>query len=421
MAKIVKRIKEKIHSTLNLEQFSNNFLKFSNVHFGNLVGTSLINTFVNTLFYRLGGGIKDVLLFNLIVFAITPFAKISAVFFLKKRNFTQNFIVSFLAYIIVYVLFFALLLFKSVILTIVVAMIFAVGNGFYKIAYSLSLTQYIGNDRRSRAMNLIGICSGFVTVIIPIFFGQIISLFKGFIGYGILIGFSGAVLLKALFSTKELKKIAETTQYPQFKKAILITFNSKAWLLGSLGELCRGVREGLIGFLPAIILFEIVQKESLVSVSILLTGLLTMVANKIYGDILERFKVSKKLLMQISLHVLVLGTIMLFFKLNIITIIIWTLLNAFLQVYITNPTLSIFYALISGSEGNSSLKPELFVVRSFFSALGRCFGIMLLFSILSYSKRYSIILLVVTGIQYLTLYFCSRAEAAVKKEGNKII
>lgn len=146
MAKIVRRVKEKIYSILNLEQFSNNFLKFSNIHFGNLVGTSLINTFINTLFYRLGGGIKDVLLFNLTVFAITPFAKISAVFFLKKRNFTQNFIVSFLAYIIVYVLFFALLLFKSVVLTIVVAMVFAVGNGFYKIAYSLSLTQYIGND-----------------------------------------------------------------------------------------------------------------------------------------------------------------------------------------------------------------------------------------------------------------------------------
>lgn len=121
------------------------------------------------MFYRVGGGIKDVLLFNLIVFAITPFAKISAVCFLKKKNFTQNFIVSFLAYIVVYILFFALLLFRSLILTIMVAIVFALGNGFYKIAYSLSLTQYIGHDRRGMAMNLIGIYSGFVTVVIPTF------------------------------------------------------------------------------------------------------------------------------------------------------------------------------------------------------------------------------------------------------------
>lgn len=418
MAEVVKRVKEKIYSALNLEMFSNNFLKFSSIHFGNLVGTSLINTFINTLFYRLGGGIKDVLLFNLIVFAITPFAKISAVCFLKKKNFTQNFIVSFLAYIVVYILFFALLLFRSLILTIMVAIVFALGNGFYKIAYSLSLTQYIGHNRRGMAMNLIGIYSGFVTVVIPIFFGQVISLFKGFIGYGILIGFSGGVLLKTLFSAKELKKIAEPTTYPQFKKAISITFNGKAWLLSSLGELCRGVREGLIGFLPAIILFEIVQKESIVSVSILLTGLLTMVANKIYGAILERFKLSKKSFMQMALHILMLSAMLLFFKLNIVTIIIWTLLNAFFQVYVTNPTLSIFYALTNRDKENNALKPELFVVKSFFSALGRCWGILLLFSILSCNKRYPIILLAVTGMQYLTLYFCSRAEAAMKREGR---
>ena len=86
----------------------------------------------------------------------------------------------------------------------------------------------------------------------------------------------------------------------------------------------------------------------------------------------------------------------------IITIIIWTLLNAFLQVYVTNPTLSIFYALTGGSEGNNALKPELFVVKSFF-CIGQIF-------------RNAIILLAVTGIQYLTLYFYSRAEANIKKE-----
>lgn len=72
-----------------------------------------------------------------------------------------------------------------------------------------------------------------------------------------------------------------------------------------------------------------------------------MLASKIYNAILERFKLSKKSFMQISLHILILilmpSAVMLFFKLSIITIIIWTLLNAFLQVYVTNPTLSIYF------------------------------------------------------------------------------
>lgn len=144
-----------------------------------------------------------------------------------------------------------------------------------------------------------------------------------------------------------------------------------------------------------------------------------MMASKIYGAILERFKLSKKSFMQMALHILMLSAMLLFFKLNIVTIIIWTLLNAFFQVYVTNPTLSIFYALTNRDKENNALKPELFVVKSFFSALGRCWGILLLFSILSCNKCYPIILLAVTGIQYLTLYFCSRAEANIKKKGRE--
>ena len=131
---------------------------------------------------------------------------------------------------------------------------------------------------------------------------------------------------------------------------------------------------------------------------------------KYYNILLKFSKITKNILM--------LSAMLLFFKLNIVTIIIWTLLNAFFQVYVTNPTLSIFYALTNRDKENNALKPELFVVKSFFSALGRCWGILLLFSILSCNKRYPIILLAVTGMQYLTLYFCSRAEAAMKREGR---
>ena len=107
-----------------------------------------------------------------------------------------------------------------------------------------------------------------------------------------------------------------------------------------------------------------------------------MMASKIYGAILERFKFSKKSFMQMALHILMLSAMLLFFKLNIVTIIIWTLLNAFFQVYVTNPTLSIFYALTSRGQRRQRIKTEAFCDKELFSVLGRCSGTLLYFWLL---------------------------------------
>ncbi|GHU86402.1 hypothetical protein FACS1894198_6240 [Clostridia bacterium] len=408
----INNLREKIRSSLGIDFLPQSFVSFFFVHFGFLVTINAINPFANTLFFRLTGEPDAVLSFHVIVFALTPIGTILSIFLLKRKTFAMNIRISFYSFALLYVVFLFLLRFQNMFWLPVVAILAALGNGFYWVTYSFFIIQHVDDDKRDKAMALIGVASGCVSVVAPLLSGVVISTFSSLWGYAIVVSFSIVVAIITLVHSDKLPSDHDLNVQTNFKKAFALTFKHEVWLDCSLSDLFKGVREGLFTFYPSLLLFAIIRKESVVSFNIFVIGILTIISSSLYGRMKESYDLK---LMMMAINILAVVSALMFISYGRATVVILGFVNAFFNLYILNPTLKVFYNLVSSDENSQLMMPELYAIRNCFSGIGRVLGVVLVMWLSRFNKGIPISILVITVMQYLTLYFCKKTDSLLKK------
>jgi YQGE family putative transporter len=413
--KAIGNLKENIRSSLGIDFLPPSFVSFFFVHLGFLVTTNAINPSVNMLFFRLTGKPDAVLSFHLIVFALTPIGSILSIFFLKRRTFTMSIRISLYLFVLLYVVFLCILRFQNMLLlpfVAIVAILTAFGNGFYWVTYSFFIIQHVDDEKRDKAMALIGVASGCVSVVAPLLSGVIISTFNSLWGYAVVVSFSIIVAAITLIHSNKLSSDYDLKVQANFKKAFALAFKNEVWVDCSLCDLFKGIREGLFTFYPSLLLYAIVRKEGEVSFNIFVIGILTIISSSLYGKTKEDYDLK---LMAIAINILTVVSALMFINYSKVTVIILGFVNAFFNLYILNPTLKVFYNLVSSDVNNQLMMPELYAVRNCFSGVGRVLGVVLVVWLSGFNKGVPASILIITVLQYGTLYFCRKTTSLLKK------
>lgn len=398
MLKILRSSKERVIFVFNktkdlfgLNKMSKNFIIFSSIHFGFLMFYTLQLVFMNTLLKRFSTGNNIIYLYNMIFFSFIPVGMTLAAFSIKKKSFIVTMRSSLFLWIGILIITLSLILTRQLNhFCYLLAFISSIANGCYWIAYYMALTEYTEVYNRDIGLSIIGIYTGIANVIVPLVGGYVIKHFQNYTGYIIMFCFAFFIAIFSILKTHKLIINQNSNQHIEHTDidvnidkdthillAVKYIIKDKIWLYTSLSEFFRGIRDGVFIFLLNVLIFSVSNNEALVGINAFIAGLLNIISNWVLGKILSNsVKDRKTSLLIISVLVLFVSSFLLLLKLNIITLIIMTCINAFFTIFIQNITQSVFCLSVQINKETENLKVESFVLKSYFLAFGRFIGIL---------------------------------------------
>lgn len=413
--KLIKRIKSYLYFSLNVDRLNAEFLQFVGMHVAYVLATSVTLVFVNTLLMRVSSDANITLKYSIIQFAFTGLSMLLAARLMHKFNNKVIIVIGISLSMLVYLMTFVFMIRLDTVY-IIVAIIHGVASGFYWITYFNSLLIYSNDNTRDIAMSFLGIFVGIVSLIMPIISGLSIQSFAGFTGYYVVFGFCFIVAGIAVYLVLRLRVIEPIRKKSQFFALIKKVYTEPIWFSVLHTELFKGIREGAFGFFLNVILFDIVKSEGLVGFNTFLAGFVAMISSIVAVRIMRPHNRLKAML--VSTTVLTVLVSLLFFNLSAPTILILSVFNSFLSVFLVNPTTATLYSVLDRVKGAMAMKSEVFAVVECYKNAGRIIGVILILLLPKTSFFHVLSLMALTLTQFITILFLGITLKLLKKSSE---
>lgn len=415
MKRFFRRLRDHIYTSAGLYRLAEGFGFYALVHVCFQIFTNLQSVFINTLFIRLTGSSDSVMWYNMIVNMFCgPFMLLGA-YIARRTSPTLSLKLGILFHIGMYLVFFATLDFLGDTMP-VIAMLAGMGNGLYWFSYNYILNVYSTDVSRDLAVSLMGVLSGFVSLTMPTLAGLVISQFAGFAGYTVMFGFSLGVAVFTILIAGRMHPVTPEERHSRLRELIRLLGHSPYLCLSLAGEYCKCIREGICGFLFNVLLFEAVNSEAVVGLNTLLTGVGAILGAFTYGRLIGQKNRIRSMGISATLLLALVGA--LFWKLSPVTIVLYSVLNAVLGVYLMNPTFSLTYAFVQGRRESRAAMPEFIGVRECMVGLGRISGILFTMRMPESALGSVAAIAALTALQYITvlLFRCVEQHTPKKEE-----
>lgn len=409
---LIKHIKTWLFFALSADRLNREFLQFVGMHLAYLLATSITTVFVNTLLMRVSQDPNITLKYNIVHFAFVGLAMALAAKCMRKFNNLVILIFGISLSMIVYLMVF-IFMNRLDVVYIPVAIIHGAAVGFYWLIYFQSLLIYSNDDTRDVAMSFLGVFAGIISLVMPMLSGFVIQLFSGYIGYYVVFGICFIIAGFAIYLVLKLPVIEPIKKKTRFIYFINLIYTKRVWFFVIHMDFFKGIREGAFAFFLNVLLFEIVKNEGLVGVNTFMAGFVSMFASVIACKIMRPSNRMKLMLMAIT--VLTGLTALLFFNLSTVTILLISLANALLAIFLVNPTTTTLYNVLDHERGARELSNEVISVTECYKNVGRILGIILIMVFPKSDFYYVLSLMILTASQYITAIFAKLTLSSVKK------
>jgi MFS family permease len=366
-----------------------------------------------------GGDIYAVFIYRGFTFFFSAVAMIYLAIFSHKIDSIKAIWLSGIVYILMFATLFILLDALDMWVMYLLGALGGFAGGLYWSGNSVLLTSYTTRANRSVAIGVAGMIQGALTLITPLVSGFAINNLPGMTGYRVMFGVAVVVIIFQFNFTRKLLPIPRQPYRPnslRFAARLVIKKLTLRMMLGI--EFIRGFRDGALLFFLNILLFEIVQSESLVGVNAFLTGALAITGNWVYGRIFTPRRGPLIAAGATSLMI-AFGSLLLFF-LNTSTIIFFTMVNAFCAVFlinsISNNTLNIFAE-------NKTVRNHMVELVSFRESViqfGRITGLLVVALFPKNQNGYVLAILTLTAAQYIAVLLLFLTRRVQERKERKV-
>lgn len=397
---------------IGADRISREFKQFTLMHEIYILATVVTPTFVNTLLMRIAGNQDISLQYNLVHYTFIALSMLIAAKLLHHVRRKTVIIIGIILSMTVYVI---VLLFMGMVdsLYALVAAVHGVATGLYWITYSDALLQYSTDDNRDAAINFVGIFSGFISLMMPLISGFLIDLFADYTGYYILFGMCGVMAFLAGWLALRLIPEEVDHKKTQFLHVVKLAYTKQVWFFSLHMDFFRGLRDGAFSFFLNVLLFSIISSEALVGVNTFMAGAVSMLSCGVAARIARPNNRLK--LMTASVTTLLIVTGVLFFNLNMFTVLLLSAVSSFAGVFINNPVTTTLYTVFDHFPESNAYKREVLSVSECYKDLGRIAGICLIMVMPSGDFWSVVSLCALVATQFLTVLFAKLTLRAVQR------
>lgn len=376
-------------------------------------GASMSGLFLNLYLWRLTGDFTINAVYNMINFAITPIAFAIGGLIAKKHDRMVVYRLGISFFAVFYLL---------VILTgeavpqyyIIFALLNGIAGGFYWTGY-LVLQYDVSTERnRIRYLAINTITFNLAGLAGPALAGLIIHQMDGLQGYILIFVFAFLMFVLAAIISMKIKATINHHRTYYLKYVGIVMKKHLNWTAGLFSFLFLGLFQGVMLFLPNIMLFRALDREDWVGYFLVLFSAITVVMGYIISKTAKEEYIRKYIFF--STCGVVIGAFLLLIEVKLWSVVIFMIIYSICTPLITNSLTSHFYRSITALPLKGQLKVEAVVMRELFLNIGRVCAIILLIVFASDldSIWLPIIIILMATAQFLIL-------VCIRKESNKVV
>lgn len=336
--------------------------------------TTLETVFVNTLLYQISPEISVVIRYRAVVYLSSAVTMHLAAWMAQKKDPVFVMRLGALFYLLMYVTLFIGISHMAAI-KYLAAFLTGLGYSFYWSAHNILVTHYTTRGNRDAGIAVLSIIQGALTLFCPLISGLVISLTPGFAGYRVMFALGMLAVVLQMRVHRKLAPVTQTRHESQVRLAFRLLWKKATYKLMLVYEMIRGVRDGTFAFILNAVLFELITDELLIGVNTFLTGALAITGAWVYG----RYVTAKS---RVRYTVLATTALLLFCGLayrfpGAPMIILFTVVNAFFQLFLINSCCNMTYDLLGQNENTRKCMGETLAIREGAITLGRIGGLAL--------------------------------------------
>lgn len=330
--------------------------------------------FLNLYLWRLTEDLVVNGIFNIIVYGVTPFAFAVGGWIAKKRD---RMVTYRLGIAMIAIFYLSVIIAQEQVVTYYP--LFGFFNGFalglYWIGYLVLMYDVTDVRNRSRYLGINMIVFNSAGLAGPALAGFLISQFDGLRGY--IITFTAATCLFALASLFSFRIPRIQAHHRTFflKFSGLMMKRSKLWLMSLGGFFVLGLFQGMMLFLPNILMYHVVGREDQVGYLAVFFALVTIGTGLFIARRRGEPRIRRDLL--VSTLLILLATLVLLVDIQLWSVIVFMVVYSFLAPLIVNTLTSYYYRIMDVLPLRGQFRIESVVVREFFLNVGRVISILM--------------------------------------------
>lgn len=342
------------------------------IHFCFQFGASMSGIFLTLYLWRLTESLWINGMYYIVNYAIAPFAFAAGGLIIKRKDRMVTYRIG----IALIALFYLVVVFsqkKVVDYYLLFGLFGGMAGAFYWAGYLTLMYDVSTEQNRIRYLAINMIVFTLAGLIGPALAGFIIRQNDGLQGYTIVFSIAFFMFLIATLGSLKIKtKVSHHKAY-YLKFTGLLMNKHKRWTKALFGFLVMGLFQGIMLFLPNILLFQIVGREDLVGY----LGVLYASLSIMTGFVLTKYGSEERTTLFLVLSTLgyIVGTLFILWKMSLVTIIAFMVLYSICSPLQGNTITSFYFRLIGKLPLKGQLRVESVVVRETFLNAGRVISI----------------------------------------------
>lgn len=375
------------------------------------LGASMAGMFLNIYLWRLTEDLTINAMFNVINFAVGPFIFALGGYIAKRFDrmlvYRLGIVLNAIFYLLViivgervpdyYILF---------------AILTGIAGGFYWVGYLILQYDVSTDQNRVRYLAINMITFNSAGLLGPFLAGTIIQRMDGLQGYITIFIIAFIMFVLASVVSMRIKATIGEKRAYYLKYMGIVMKKNRTFVKGLVAFTFLGLFQGIMLFLPNILLFQALGREDFVGYLTVLFSLIIVAM----GFVISKFakKDNTKLYVLLTTISITLAASLLLFGISLWTVITFMVVHSFSNPLLLNSLTSYYYRIMGKLPLKGGLKTESVVAREFFLNTGRCLGILMIviFAKDLTSISIPIIILVMAALQLLIVLCIPKSEAS---------
>lgn len=378
------------------------------IHFCFQFGASMSGVFLSLYLWRLTHSLWINGMFNILNYGIAPFAYALGGLIIKRKDRMVTYRLG-IAFIALYYLVVVFAQERVVDYYVLFGLFAGITGSFYWAGYLTLMYDVSTESNRIRYLAINMIVFTLAGLIGPALAGYIISQHDGLKGYTIVFAIAFFMFLLATLGSFKIKTKESHHKAYYLKFMGLLMNKNKRWVKSLFGFSAMGLLQGIMLFLPSILLFQIVGREDLVGY----LGVLYASLSILTGLFISRYGREERaqLFLVISTIGYIAGTLFLVWKMSLATVVGFMIIYSICAPLQGNTVTSFYFRLIGTLPLKGQLRVESVVMRETFLNWGRVLSILLLILTYQYIGSESLpwVLLSASVFQFILAWLLGRS------------
>jgi YQGE family putative transporter len=387
------------------------------IHFFFQFGASMSGVFLNLYLWRLTGDLWINGMYNIINYAVSAAAFMLGGWIVKRTDRMYSYRLGLLLISLFYIC--VVFAQERVVEWYPLFAVFGgISGAFYWVGY-LVLMYDVSDDRnRIHYMAMNSIFFTLAGLIGPALAGRIISVNEELHGYIIVFGIAFLMFLLAAAGSLKIKAKPAKHRTYYIRHTFLIMRRESNWSRALWGFMTLGLLQGIMLFLPNILLYQVMPREDHIGYMSVLFSLITIAM----GMIISKYarESMTRLYLWISGAGLIAASALLVMGLQLWTVICFMVVYSFFAPLQGNTISSYYYRLIGKLPLRGNFRVESLVIREIFLNAGRVISITALITFLDNVEGRQLAYILLAGaVTQLLLPVLIRGRRAVAEGGKK--